>query len=64
MTQDTTFEIAVLPGDGIGREVTPAAVTVLEAVAKRIGGLRLHFTEYAARAQHYALSGTPFPTRR
>jgi 3-isopropylmalate dehydrogenase len=27
-----THEIAVIPGDGIGREVTPAAVEILEAV--------------------------------
>jgi len=27
-----THEIAVIPGDGIGREVTPAAVDVLEAL--------------------------------
>ena len=28
-----THEIVVIPGDGIGREVVPAAVEVLEAVA-------------------------------
>jgi len=28
-----THEIAVIPGDGIGQEVTPAAVEVLEAIA-------------------------------
>ncbi|WP_018258321.1 isocitrate/isopropylmalate dehydrogenase family protein [Halomicrobium katesii] len=28
-----THEIAVIPGDGIGQEVTPAAVDVLEAIA-------------------------------
>src|SRR5687767_10796248 len=29
--------IAVIPGDGIGQEVIPAALTVLEAVASRAG---------------------------
>ena len=33
----TTFRIAVLPGDGIGQEVTREAVRVLEAVAKGAG---------------------------
>ncbi len=32
-----THEIAVIPGDGIGREVTPAAVEVLEAVPVSFG---------------------------
>ena len=27
-----THEIAVIPGDGIGQEVTPAAVDILEAL--------------------------------
>ena len=30
--------IAVIPGDGIGQEVIPAALTVLEAVASPIWG--------------------------
>src|SRR5439155_1599602 len=32
-----THTIAVLPGDGIGQEVTPEAVRVLRAVGKRAG---------------------------
>ena len=31
------FEIAVLPGDGIGPEVISEAVKVLEAVGKKFG---------------------------
>ena len=37
--------VVVLPGDGIGPEVTAEAVRVLEAVAKR-GGHELRFTEH------------------
>jgi 3-isopropylmalate dehydrogenase len=33
----TTYRIAVLPGDGIGQEVTPEAVRVLQAVGKGAG---------------------------
>src|SRR4030095_12409916 len=32
-----TYRIAVLPGDGIGQEVIPEAIRVLEAVAKGTG---------------------------
>src|SRR5439155_1027600 len=32
-----TYRIAVLPGDGIGAEVTPEAIRVLEAVGKGTG---------------------------
>src|SRR5438270_692382 len=32
-----TFNIAVLPGDGIGKEVVPEGILVLEAAAKRFG---------------------------
>ncbi|HEY7520693.1 MAG TPA: 3-isopropylmalate dehydrogenase [Methylomirabilota bacterium] len=35
MSAGTTCTIAVLPGDGIGQEVTPEAVRVLETVARR-----------------------------
>ena len=42
-----THRVAVIPGDGIGQEVIPAALTVLETVASRGGfsfdlGCRLH----------------------
>ena len=40
MTRPSVFEIAVLPGDGIGVEVTAAALEVLEALLREIGGLR------------------------
>ena len=29
-----TYSIAVIPGDGIGQEVVPAATTVLEAAGR------------------------------
>src|SRR5258705_9422027 len=32
-----TYRIAVLPGDGIGQEVIPEAIRVLEAVGKGTG---------------------------
>ena len=32
-----SYRIAVIPGDGIGKETTPEGVRVLEAAAKRHG---------------------------
>jgi len=40
-----TIEIALLPGDGIGPEVTAEAVRVLKALAQN-NGFALNFTEY------------------
>jgi 3-isopropylmalate dehydrogenase len=54
------YSIAVLPGDGIGHEVTAAGVELLHAVARRIGrrfDTRLH----PAGAQHHLDSGTALP---
>ena len=57
----TTFEIAVLPGDGIGPDVTAEAVRVLEAVEKKLEGVRFRFTEYACGAGEYLRNGDPLP---
>lgn len=49
--------IAVLPGDGIGPEVTAAAVAVLQAACPD----QLTFTEQAVGAAEFLRSGTPLP---
>jgi len=51
-----THEIAVIPGDGIGEEVTPAAVEVLEAV-----DVDLDFVYGAAGDAVRAATGDPLP---
>ena len=38
-----TFNIAVLPGDGIGPDVTAEALRVLEAVESRLEGVHFAF---------------------
>ena len=40
--QKNQYRIAVIPGDGIGKEVVPAALTVLDAVCER-HGINLNF---------------------
>jgi len=46
MTRPSAFEIAVLPGDGIGVEVTTAALEVVEALAAHVGGFRCVWRQY------------------
>jgi 3-isopropylmalate dehydrogenase len=58
MTKD--YSIAVLPGDGIGREVMDAGLAVLRAVAPKIGRT-FNAVTYPAGAQHYLDSGDALP---
>lgn len=55
------FQIAVLPGDGIGPEVTAAAVSVLQAIQAKSPGLSLTFEEHAVGAGEFLKSGNPLP---
>ena len=55
------FEIAVFPGDGIGTEVMPPCVALLEAVTERIGGFALHFVHCEAGADLYRRTGEALP---
>ena len=55
-----SLEIAVIKGDGIGTDVTEAAIAVLEAAQARIGGFRLTFTEFAAGATYFRETGRDF----
>jgi len=54
------YSIALLPGDGIGQEVVPAACKVLEsACAAR--GVSIEFTTYDWGSEHYFRSGVMMP---
>ncbi len=56
-----TFNIAVLPGDGIGVDVTREAVRVLQAVEAQLAGVKFAFHEYSVGAGEYLRSGDPLP---
>src|SRR5690606_25480351 len=56
----TTPVIALIPGDGIGKEVVPAAVRVLEHVATAYH-FPLEFREYPLDADHYLETGVGMP---
>lgn len=56
-----THRIAVLPGDGIGKEVMPEALRVLEAAARRFD-IQLAFTHHEwASCDYYAKTGQMMP---
>lgn len=55
------FRIAVLPGDGIGPEVTAAAVVVLEALQSKLNGVEFQFSELPCGAGEFLRSGDPLP---
>ena len=38
-----SFSLAVIPGDGIGTEVTAATLAIIDAVQQRVGGFSLAY---------------------
>lgn len=56
----TAARIAVIPGDGIGKEVTPEAVKVLRAVTAR-AGRALEFVEFDWGADKFLREGVSLP---
>src|SRR5487761_403300 len=60
MSSHETKRIAVIPGDGIGKEETPETVKVLEA-ACAVGGKKLAFTNFDWGAERFLRDGTTLP---
>src|ERR1700691_3484669 len=56
----TKKRIAVIPGDGIGNEVIPAAVNVMKSAAAA-GGREVEVTEFDWGADRYLRDGTTLP---
>lgn len=56
----TSHDLAVIPGDGIGPEVTAEAMKVLRAAETRFGFM-LETTEYPHGAEHYLATGEILP---
>ena len=55
------YRVAVIPGDGIGREVIPAGIEVLEALAEREGGFAWTFDRFDWGSEHYHATGLMMP---
>ncbi|MFO1313709.1 MAG: isocitrate/isopropylmalate dehydrogenase family protein [Burkholderiales bacterium] len=60
MTSPRTFDIAVLPGDGIGPEVIDATLPLLEKLAHG-APFAFRFATHPAGAQHYRAKGEALP---
>ena len=61
MSQNTaTFKVANLPGDGIGKEVLPEGLRVLDAVGRKYG-IQYQFTDYDWSCETYAKNGRMMP---
>ena len=56
-----TYRIALIPGDGIGKEVVPAGREVLDALAAADGSLRFEFMPFDWGGDHYRAHGTMMP---
>src|SRR5436305_10603248 len=55
-----TYRVAVIAGDGIGREVVPEGIAVLEAAARRYG-FALEWREFDWSCETYAKTGRMMP---
>ncbi len=60
MTTTSSYDICVLPGDGIGIEVIDATVPLLERLAHG-AGFAFRFTSHPAGALHYQATGDALP---
>lgn len=57
----THFNIAVLPGDGIGVDVTREALRVLAALEPQLSDVAFTYQEHAVGASEYLRGGDPLP---
>ena len=60
MIMTKNIKIALIPGDGIGKEVMPEGVRVLEAAASK-HGLKLEWTEFDWSCETYLETGQMMP---
>lgn len=56
-----TFRLAVLPGDGIGEDVTREGLRVLATLEAGLSGISFEYHEQAAGASEFLRSGTALP---
>jgi len=54
------FNIALIPGDGIGKEVVPEAVRVMDILARQ-HGFEMAYTEFPYSCEYYLETGTMMP---
>ncbi|MCP8615621.1 tartrate dehydrogenase [Salirhabdus salicampi] len=54
-------KISVIPGDGIGKEVVPATLEVLDTLAELHGGLKFHYEVHPWSSEYYLENGEMMP---
>lgn len=54
------YNIALIPGDGIGKEVVPEAVRVMDALSRQYG-FKLTYTEFPYSCEYYLKTGSMMP---
>ena len=55
------YRIAVVPGDGIGKEVVPEGLRLLEAVERKAGGFHCEPTHFPWGSDYYRAHGVMMP---
>jgi len=60
MSKQNTYRIAVIPGDGIGPEIVPAGIRILDAAAEQFG-FGLEYEEFPYGAGYYKETGEFMP---
>ncbi|GFK93422.1 putative tartrate dehydrogenase/decarboxylase TtuC' [Fundidesulfovibrio magnetotacticus] len=56
-----TYRIAVIPGDGIGKELAPEGMRVLDAAARAAGGFSLEYEIFPWGCDYYVQHGMMMP---
>lgn len=62
MTNQSDFNIAVMPGDGIGNEIMEPTLRLLDKAAARVKGVALRFDTLPGGAAYYSDHGVSMPT--
>ena len=55
------YRIAILPGDGIGQEVMPEGIRVIQAASKKTGSFEIDFETFAWGSDYYLENGRMMP---
>ena len=55
-----SYNIALIPGDGIGKEVVPEAVRVMDVLSGRYG-FAMNYTEFPFSCEYYLKTGSMMP---
>ena len=55
------YSIAVIPGDGIGKEVTPEGIKILKAAEECFGSFCLSFDQFPWGCEYYLANGLMMP---